>query len=292
VTPHAARQDPRSGDLQVATGAASARRSFVDTHAHLQGEEFTADIDRVLARAWEAGVERIVVPGVDVESSRAAIALAEAHEGVFAAAGFHPHEASRLDAAALGEIESMLTQPKVVSVGEIGLDYYYSHSPRDAQLRCLDEMLRLAEGHRMPIIVHCREAWADMKLALDAWSHRVRAAFGEQPVGVMHYFSGTLEHAREYIELGFVISVHTSVTHKKQAGLREVVAQLPLESLVIETDAPYGAPQAYRGKRNEPAYVVEAAGQIASELGLPVEAVAAATSANAGRLFGLPVVAA
>ena len=186
----------------------------------------------------------------------------------------------------------MLAHPKVVAVGALGLDYYYEHSPRDVQRRCLEQMLALAERNQLPIIVHCRDAWDDAAHSLAPWSRRVRDAFAGRPVGVMHYFSGTLEQARFYIDLGFVISIHTSVTHKKQAGLREVVAQLPLESLVIETDAPYGAPQAYRGKRNEPAYVVEAASQIAAELGLPLEAVALATSANAGRLFHLPVVVA
>ena len=262
---------------------------FVDTHTHIQGEEFSEEIEAVVERARAAGVDQLMVPGVDVESSRDAIRLAEAHEGLYASAGFHPHEAARLDAAGLAEIESMLAHPKVVAVGEIGLDYYYEHSPRDTQLACIDEMLGLAERHVMPVIVHCRDAWEDMAAVLEPWARRVRGAFGERPVGVMHYFSGTLEQARFYIDLGFAISIHTSVTHKKQAELRETVARLPLEALVIETDAPYGAPQAYRGKRNEPAYVVEAARQIAELHGVSLEAVAAATSENASRLFNLPL---
>jgi len=264
--------------------------ALVDTHAHIQGEEFSQDIDSVVARASEAGVEQIVVPGVDVETSRAAIALAARWESVYATAGFHPHEASRLDEVALAVIEAMLADAKVVAVGEIGLDYHYEHSPRDAQIRCFAQMLELAQRHGMPIVVHCREAWEHAATLLAPWSRRVRETFSDRPVGVMHYFSGTLDQARFYIGLGFMISVHTSVTHKKQAALREVVSQLPLESLVIETDSPYGAPQAYRGKRNEPSYVAEAVRQAASELGLPFEAVAAATSANAALLFDLPVV--
>ena len=264
---------------------------FVDTHAHIQGEEYTEDNSDVIARAREAGLGRIVVPGVDLETSRAATRLAEAHEGVFAAVGFHPHEASHLDAAALGEIETMLAHPKVVAVGEIGLDYYYEHSPRESQLACIELMLGLAERHAMPVIIHCRDAWDDAAEVLGAWARRVRDSFGDRPVGVMHYFSGSLDQARFYIDLGFVISVHTSVTHKKQTQMREVVSRLPLESLVIETDSPYGAPQAYRGKRNEPAYAIEAAWQIAETLGVSLEAVAAATTANAVRLFNLPVAA-
>jgi TatD DNase family protein len=263
---------------------------FVDTHTHLQGEEFAEDLDEVVARALDAGVEHLVVPGVDLETSLDAILLAEAHESVFAA-GFHPHEASRLDELDLDAVDVMLYHPKVVAVGEIGLDYYYEHSPRDAQLACIQAMLGLAERHFMPVIVHCRDAWEDAAEVLAPWARRVRGGFGEQPVGVMHYFSGTLEQAQFYIDLGFLVSVHTSVTHKKQVGMREVTSQLPLSSLVIETDSPYGAPQAYRGKRNESAYVVEAAKQIAVEQALSLEAVAEATSANAARLFGLPVAA-
>ena len=285
-----ARPARSGGHLQLATGAPYSRMSFVDTHAHLQGEEFSEDAGEVIARARDAGVDRIVVPGVDVETSRAAIDLAEAHEGVYAAAGFHPHEASRLDDAALAEIEAMLAHPNVVAVGEIGLDYYYEHSPRDAQLACITQMLELAQRHSLPVIVHCRDAWDDAAHVLAPWARSVHEAFAGRPVGVMHYFSGTLEQARCYIDLGFVISFHTSVTHKKQALMREVVSQLPLQSLVIETDSPYGAPQAYRGKRNEPAYVVEAAQQIAAEQDVSLEAVAAATSVNAARLFRLPVV--
>jgi TatD DNase family protein len=150
-------------------------------------------------------------------------------------------------------------------------------------------MLAMAKEHTLPVIVHCREAWDDAAAVLRPWALGVREAFDGRPVGVMHYFSGSLDQARFYIDLGFMISVHTSVTHPKQAGLRETVAQLPIESLVIETDAPYGAPQAFRGKRNEPAFVVEAAKQIAAEKGLSLEEVAATTSANAARLFGLPV---
>lgn len=263
--------------------------AFVDTHAHIQGDEYREDLGAVIDRARAAGVSSIAIPGVDVETSRSAMALAEAYEGVFAAAGFHPHEASRLDPRSFAEIVSMLPHPKVVAVGEIGLDYYYNHSPRDAQLACIDRMLGLAEAWILPIIVHCRDAWDDAAEMLEPWARRVRDRFEDRPVGVMHYFSGTLEQARFYIDLGFVISIHTSVTHKKQAAMREVVAQLPLESLVIETDSPYGAPQMVRGKRNEPAYVVEAAKQISIEQGVSLDAVAAATSANAARLFRQPV---
>ena len=262
---------------------------FVDTHAHVQGDEFKDDIEAVITRAIDAGVDRMVVPGVDVETSRDALRLAETYGSVYATAGFHPHEASRLDEAALAGVESMLAHPRVVAVGEIGLDYYYEHSPRDVQIACLVKMLALAERHTLPVVVHCRDAWDDAAEVLAPWARRVRDDFRERPVGVMHYFTGTLEQARFYTDLGFVISIHTSVTHKKQTDLRETVAQLPLDSLVIETDSPYGAPQVVRGKRNEPTYVIEAAKQIAELHGVSLDEVAATTSINAERLFCLPV---
>lgn len=264
---------------------------LIDTHAHVQGDEFLDDLSAVLRRAREAGVSQMVLPAVDNETAHTALDIAEGVDGLYATAGFHPHEASRLDDLGLIEVDLLLGHPKVVAVGEIGLDYYRDHSPREDQRVAIEKMLGLAEQHTMPVVIHCREAWEDTASVLTPWAQRVAPAFAGRPVGVMHYFSGSLDQARDYIDLGFLISIHTSVTHPKQTGLREVVAALPLDSLVIETDSPYGAPQAYRGKRNEPAYVVEAAKQIAVDKGVSLEEVAAATSANATRLFRLPVTA-
>lgn len=264
---------------------------FVDTHAHLQEPEFAHDADDVIRRAANAGVTRLVVPAVDLATARTGLDLARRHDGVYATAGYHPHEASALDVDALGEIERLLDDDRVVAVGEIGLDFYRMHSPIDAQVAALDAMLTLAERHTMPVVVHCRDAWEATAEQLVPWARRVAPAFGDHPVGVLHYFTGTLEEAQRYIELGFVISVHTSVTHPRQQPLRDVVAQLPLESLVIETDSPYGAPQSQRGKRNEPSYVTEAAKQIAVLHGVDLDYISEVTSANARRLFGLPVMA-
>lgn len=264
---------------------------FIDTHAHLQEPEFAADADAVIQRARDAGVTALVVPASDLATSRSGLELARRHDGVYATAGYHPHEASHLDAAALNEIEALLGDPKVVAVGEIGLDFYRMHSPIEAQVAALDAMLALAERHAMPVVIHCRDAWDAMAEQLVPWASRVAGAFEGRPLGVLHYFTGALEEARRYVELGFVISVHTSVTHPKQQPLRDAVAQLPLEALVIETDSPYGAPQAQRGKRNEPAFVIEAAKQIAVLHDVSLDYIGEVTSANARRLFGLPVVA-
>jgi TatD DNase family protein len=263
----------------------------VDTHAHIQDGEFANDVDAVIESARRAGVTSIVAPAVDLASARRGLDLAARHDGVFITAGYHPHEASRLTPDSLADVERMLAEPKVVAVGEIGLDRYRMHSPLEAQVQVFEAMLGLAEKHGLPVVVHCRDAWDDAARLLVPWAERVREAF-DGPPGVMHYFTGSLEDARRYIELGFMISVHTSVTHPRANALRDVVAQLPLDALVIETDSPYGAPQTVRGKRNEPAYVVEAAKQIAELHGVALEDVAAATSANARRLFRLPVPAA
>jgi TatD DNase family protein len=264
---------------------------LIDTHAHLQEPEFAGDADAAIQRAADAGVTGIVVPAVDLASARRGLELARRYEGVYAAAGYHPHEASKLDDESLSQIEALLDEPRVVAVGEIGLDFYRMHSTEQEQLAAFEAMLALAERRAMPVIVHCRDAWEAMREQLLPWARRVAPRFEGRPPGVLHYFSGTLEEAQRYVELGFVISVHTSVTHPKQQGLRDVVSQLPLETLVVETDSPYGAPQSQRGKPNEPAFVVEAARQIAILHNVDLDYIGDVTSANARRLFGLPVTA-
>jgi TatD DNase family protein len=260
---------------------------LADTHAHLQESEFEGDRDEVIGRARDAGVSTITVPAVDLATARAAIELAERHAGVFATVGCHPHQASELTADDIEEMRGLLSHPSVVAVGEIGLDFFRMHSSREVQVGVLEQMLAMAEDAEMPVVIHCRDAWGDLAPILEPWARRVMPACGGQPLGVLHYFSSDLETARRYIDLGFLVSVHTSVTHPKAGQLREVAAGLPLESLVVETDSPYGAPQAHRGRRNEPAYAVEAAKAIAAAKGLSVENVAMVTTRNARRLFRL-----
>ena len=264
---------------------------LVDSHAHLQEPEFEADLDAVLERSVAAGVRAIVVPAVDPATAQRAVALANRAAAVYATAGYHPHEAARCTPAGLATIEALLDEAKVVAVGEIGLDFYRMHSPRAEQIDVFEAMLALAERRARPVVIHCREAWEETLPILQAWSRRVRPAFGDESLGVMHYFSGSVEAAWRYVEFGFAISIHTSVTHPRATQLREVAAALPFASLLIETDSPYGAPQTQRGLRNEPAYVLEAARAIAAARGESVEAVAAQTTANAVRLFGLPIAA-
>jgi TatD DNase family protein len=261
---------------------------LIDTHSHIHDAEFDSDRDAVIERARSAGVEVILTLGVDLANSRLALALAERQPGVLAAVGVHPHDAAAATDAALDELEDMARHPKVAAVGEMGLDFYRNLSPRDRQVDVLRRQLETARRVGKPIAVHAREAHEDMLPLLTAWSSEMGGRLPDgRPLGVMHYFSADEEQARRYIELGFLISVHTSVTHPKAAQLAEVAREIPLGHLVIETDSPYGAPQKFRGKRNEPAYVSEAAARIAELKGISAGDVAEATTRNAELLLGI-----
>jgi TatD DNase family protein len=261
---------------------------LIDTHSHIHDGEFDADRDATIGRARDAGVELILALGVDLENSKRAVALSERHGCVLAAAGVHPHDAAGATDAQLDELAEMAKDDRVAVVGEIGLDFYRNLSPRDRQLDVLRRQLRTAQRAGKPIAVHAREAHEEMLPLLTRWSAEMGGRLPDgRPLGVMHYFSADAEHARRYIELGFVISIHTSVTHPKASMLAEVARQTPLEHLVIETDSPYGAPQRYHGHRNEPAYVAEAAAKIAELKGIPIEQAAEVTTRNAMRLLGI-----
>lgn len=263
-------------------------KGLIDTHTHLQLKDFDRDREAALERAWQAGLEAVVVLGVDAASSEAAIALAEANPRLRAAVGCHPHDAARLDHEGWRRLRELTQHPGVVAVGEIGLDFYRNLSPREEQVRVLEEELALAAERRLPVAVHCRNAQDEMYPILSRWAEEARPLFGEgRPLGVMHYFSGDVELARRYVEMGFLISIHTSVTYPRSDRLREVAAGLDAECLVLETDSPYGAPQSQRGRRNEPAFVADTATCVAELRGVPVETITRRTGENAARLFGL-----
>ncbi len=259
-----------------------------DTHSHIHDRDFDADRDAIIERARREGIAGILTLGVTAENSGRALALANRDPIVWAAAGVHPHDAAEATDADLGALEELAHDPWVVAVGEIGLDYYRNLSPRDRQLAVLRRQLETARRVQKPVAVHAREAHDDMLPLLTGWSRQMGGRLPDgRPLGVMHYFSADAGLAARYIDLGFIISVHTSVTHPKAAQLAEVVRETPVQYLVLETDSPYGAPQRYRGKRNEPAYVAEAAAKVAELKGLPVETVAQTTTDNALRLFGI-----
>ncbi len=251
----------------------------IDTHAHLEMEAFDTDRDEVLKRAAEAGVSVIVTVGTTLADCEKAVALARRYPPLYAAVGIHPHEVKGIDAGTYDALRLLARRDKVVAVGEIGLDFFYEHSPREVQLQRFAEQLDLAEELDMPVIIHDREAHAETLGILRLRKGRLR--------GVLHCFSGDQAMARECLEMGFHLSVAGPVTYRRADRLREVAREIPLERLLIETDAPYLAPQPYRGKRNEPAYVVETAGCLAEILGLPVGELKRLTAANARRLFGI-----
>ena len=257
---------------------------LIDTHCHLDSDRFDADREAVLERAAAAGVSILIDPGADLESSRRAVGLAHRCERVFAAVGIHPHEASTLDDGALDELRRLAAHPKVVAVGEIGLDYYRDLSPRPQQRSAFEAQLALAAELHLPVIVHQREAAADVMAVLKAW-----AGGGlDGARGVLHAFSGDLAMAQEAVALRFFIGVAGPVTFQNARRLAEIVSQLPVDRLLIETDAPYLAPHPHRGQRNEPAHLPLVAGRVAELVGLPLDALAVTLAENARRLFRLP----
>ena len=262
---------------------------FVDTHCHLQDEAFEKDADDVILRARSEGVIAMIVCGYDAAANVAALALAERHNCVFPAVGYHPHEATTVTRPMLDELERQANMARVVAVGEIGLDFYRDHSPRDVQREVLDAQLAMAVRVGKPVAIHTRGAEDAIESHLRDYAERQRRAFDDRPVGVMHCFGGTLEQARRYVEYGFLISITCTITYPSNAEARRIAGGIPLEAIVIETDSPYLPPQTRRGKRNEPAFVVAAAEGIAAARGSSTAAVAAATALNAARLFAIPL---
>ena len=252
---------------------------LVDTHCHLQMPAFEGDLEEVLQRASSQGVDKIIVPGIDLDSSMRALELAEKHENILAAAGIHPHEANSWNNTSAARIAELAAHPEVVAVGEIGLDYFRNHAPREAQLRAYHEQMDLAADLEMPVIIHNRDATQDV-LA------RARQS-GEHPAGVLHAFSAGAEAARQAVDEGFMIGIGGPITFKKSAVLRELVIEIGLDALVLETDAPYMTPHPLRGKRNEPGFMRYTAEVLAESFDTTLDNVAKLTTRNAVNLFQL-----
>lgn len=251
-----------------------------DSHCHLDDEKFNEDRAEVIARLREGGVERCVCVGSDLPSSRRCVALAEQYPFIYAAAGVHPHEAKDAPADYLDQLKTLLAHPKVMALGEIGLDYYYDLSPRDVQKRVVQEQLDLACDTDMPVIFHIRDAHGDV---FDILRSRSRL-----PAGVIHCCSASAEMVREYLKMGFYISFAGPITFKNAAGPVSASQAVPLDRLLIETDSPYLAPVPLRGRRNEPAnvrYVLEKQAEIH---GVPPEELAEITFRNACALYRIP----
>jgi TatD DNase family protein len=254
----------------------------IDSHAHIQGKEYAGEIEAVIARAYAAGVETIIAVGGagDMSSNTAAVDLAARFDNIFATVGMHPHDAKDVGTHELQTLKELAASPKVVAVGETGLDYYYSHSPHDVQRRVFSQFIHMAHDTDLPIVVHERDA------ARDA-AELLRAEGSADLRGVIHCFTGDYEAACAYLDLGFYLSFTGIITFKNAEPLREVVRKVPLEKLFVETDSPYLTPVPHRGKRNEPAYVRFVAETIANVKKLTLEDVALVTTANVKALFSI-----
>jgi len=262
---------------------------FVDSHAHLEGHRFDADREAVIARAREAGIDMIVAIGngdgpVNFDCG---ILLAEKYEFIYSTIGIHPHEAKLADQAAFDRMEQLAKRPKVIAWGEIGLDYYYDHSPRELQQQVFVKQMELARAAKLPIVIHCRpsdnseNAWDDcLRLISEQW---VPSGLG----GVMHCFTGNPEQAKRSLDMGFMISFAGNVTFPKAQQIRDAARMVPMDRMLIETDSPFLAPIPYRGKRNEPMFVKEVARQIGELRGFSAEEIGVQTTQNFQRFFSL-----
>lgn len=251
---------------------------LIDSHAHLEMKEFDSDRQDVIKRAGLAGVDGIITVGTNLNLSRKALSIARQYENIYATVGVHPHDAAKASEKTFDELKTLAEDPKVVAYGEIGLDYYRNISSREKQVEMFGQQLELAVELKLPVIIHDRDAHEE--------TLRMVKASGVH-CGVFHCFSGDWAMARQCIDLGFYVSVPGVVTFDKSKVLQEVVRQLPLDAILLETDCPYLTPVPHRGKRNEPSFIVHTAKKVAEIKGLTWEHVAQAAARNTQKLFGL-----
>lgn len=252
--------------------------SLVDTHCHLHFPDFQNDLEAVIDRAKLSGVRSMINVGTDLESSKQSVALAEQYDFVHAAAGIHPHDAGTATPEDLCQIAGLLKHPKIVAIGEVGLDYFRNLSTAEAQIKILVQFFDLSKQHGLPLILHIRDAYDDVIGLL-------KAHFKPPIRAVSHCFSSNRETMEKLLELGLFISFAGPVTYKKNDPLREAAQTCPLDRIMIETDAPFLAPQLHRGKRNEPSYLIETAKKIAEVKGISLDELAQASSRNCETLF-------
>ena len=269
---------------------------FVDSHAHLEMPQFDADRDAMLARARQAGVEAVVAigSGTGPGSLDCAIQLANREQPgeprIYATVGIHPHEAKLAADSDFNELRTLARNAKVIAWGEIGLDYFYDHSPRDVQRAIFLKQLQLAQAARLPVVIHCRSS-QDSQNAWDECLEILAQEWASSGLGgILHCFTGSLKHARRALDLGFMISFAGNVTFARAHNIREAARELPLDRILIETDSPFLAPVPHRGKRNEPAFVREVAGQVAELRGISADEVGFQTTQNFYRFFRPPPV--
>lgn len=261
---------------------------MIDTHCHLNFENYDDDRGQVIAAAAAAGVTRILIPAVDPDTSQQAIDLAQQFPSrIFAAVGVHPNSTADFSAGTLQQVEALSHQEGVVSIGEIGLDYYWDKSPKEKQIEAFEAQLALAANRELPVIIHNRDANEDVLPILETWSKTLPHSLKDRP-GVMHSFSAPAEFAERALKIGFYLGFTGPLTFKKAEELRQIAARVPLDRLLVETDGPFLTPEPHRGKRNHPAYVTHIVDRLAALHGLPSDDMARLTTQNAVRLFNLP----
>ena len=259
---------------------------MIDTHAHLDMAHFDQDRADVIARARESGVTTIITVGIDLASSQQALKLAEHYDGVMATAGIHPHHASGVSEADITRLAHLAEHPKVIAIGEAGLDFYRNRTPRARQIQVLRWQLELATTLDLPVVIHCRQAEREMLPLLRQWVSSQKDT-GKPPSVVIHCFSGDIETAREYLDMGCFISLGAYLGYPTSVKLHSVIESLPSDRIMLETDCPFLPPQSHRGKRNEPAYLAITAGLLAKIRKAPLDVITRQTTENAHRLFHL-----
>lgn len=270
---------------------------LIDSHAHLDSQRYDEDRDALLVRAWQAGVRTVLSIGIGdgPDTMHRAVELSREYAGrpetprILASAGVHPHEVQLADEAALAKLDNLLQQPEVIACGEIGLDYFYDHSPRETQKSVFRKQMEIAAAHKKPIIIHCRpsdnstNAWDDtLQMIESEWAPK---GLG----GILHCFTGEWDHARRAMDCGFLISFAGNITFPKAQPIRDVAVQVPLDRMLVETDAPFLAPVPNRGKRNEPAWAAGVAEKLAEIRNVPVDEIASRTTENFHRFFTMAV---
>ena len=269
--------------MNPAPSTSHLKPALVDSHCHLADGEFNPDRDAVIERARAAGVTRLLAigGGETPDEFASAVPLAERHDWIYAAAGFHPHEAARVEERHFERLRELLAHPKVLAIGEIGLDYHYDFSPRDVQKRVLVRQLEIAREAKLPVVIHCREAWGALEEIF------LERGQGLERGGILHCFSGTLDDARRFMDRGFLVSFAGNITFKRADDLRAVARRIPLDRILTETDSPYLAPVPHRGKRNEPAHVVEVTRMLAELHATGIEELGARVVSNFEEFFHL-----
>jgi len=262
------------------------KAELIDTHCHLNFHKYNDDRDAVMERAKEAGVNRVIIPAIDLETCHESLALADQYEGIFVAVGIHPNSTATFDADMLNAVRDFASHEKVVSIGEIGLDYYWDKSPKDIQRTSFEQQLEIASELELPVIIHNRDASEDTMDVLEAWASALPDSLKNRP-GVMHSFSASPEIAERALAIGFYLGFTGPITFKKAQDLRDVAQTVPLDRILVETDGPFLTPHPYRGKRNEPAYVQYMTEKLAELHNISYDEMAQHTTDNAVHLFNL-----